>query len=66
MPRSVPTVWRKSSRSQGAQNCVEVAELAKGMGVRDSKFSTGPALLFGAQQWGSFLAAAKRGQLDLS
>jgi len=66
MPTTVPAVWRKSSRSQGAENCVEVATVGAGTGVRDSKSPAGPALTFRASQWSSFLTAAKRGQLDLS
>jgi hypothetical protein len=66
MPTSVHTVWRKSSRSSGAQNCVEVAGVADVMAVRDSKAPTGPALRFGVTQWSAFLADIKRGRLDLT
>jgi hypothetical protein len=65
MHTSVPTVWRKSSRSQGAENCVEVAGVADVMAVRDSKAPAGPALVFGAAPWSAFLADIKRGRLDL-
>jgi hypothetical protein len=64
MPTSVPTVWRKSTRSQGAENCVEVARLTELTAVRDSKAPTGPALLFTAPQWSSFLVSVKHGRLD--
>ncbi|GGM35038.1 DUF397 domain-containing protein [Micromonospora sonchi] len=53
--------WRKSSRSaEGA--CVEVADNIGGVvGVRDSKDAAGPALLFDAAQWRSFVTAVKAG-----
>ena len=49
-------VWRKSSRS-GANdsNCVEVAELAGAVGVRDSKDPAGPVLRFSPYAWTSFI-----------
>ncbi|WP_067826249.1 DUF397 domain-containing protein [Nocardia inohanensis] len=48
--------WFKSSRSGAGKECVEVAFLAGGrIGVRDSKNPGGPALLFGATEWESFL-----------
>lgn len=43
---------------------MEVAQLADGaVGVRDSKNSTGPALLFTPEEWDSFLAGARDGTL---
>jgi len=37
--------WRKSSHSAGAGNdCIEVADLTAGVGIRDSKDPCGPAL----------------------
>lgn len=36
------TVWRKSSRSQAVQNCVELSNSLSD--VRDSKNATGPTL----------------------
>lgn len=57
--------WRKSSRSGGnGGNCVEVADnLTEVVGVRDSKDKQGPALVFGPNDWASFLGAVKRDQL---
>ncbi|MFI1171751.1 DUF397 domain-containing protein [Streptomyces melanogenes] len=49
--------WRRSSRSTGMNNCVETAFLDAGLlAVRDSKRTAGPALLFGARAWRSFLS----------
>ena len=57
--------WRKSSYS-GASNgeCVEVGDGVPGLiPVRDSKRPSGPALVFPASGWGSFVEAVKRGRL---
>ncbi|BDT94530.1 transcriptional regulator [Nocardia sputorum] len=47
--------WFKSSRSQAGKECVEVAFLTGGgVGVRDSKNPTGPALKFTPAEWNTF------------
>ncbi|MGX1883044.1 DUF397 domain-containing protein [Streptomyces sp. NPDC055287] len=52
--------WRRSSRSTGMNNCVETARLDDGLlAVRDSKYVTRPALLFGADTWMSFLSGVR-------
>jgi hypothetical protein len=61
--------WRKSSRSSGGDNCVEIAFAADGraVGVRDSKQGgRGPVLEFTRGEWAGFLAHAKTGQFDRS
>jgi hypothetical protein len=57
--------WFKSSRSEAANACVEVAHLDGGMvGVRDSKNPTGPALVFTPSEWDAFLSGATDGEFD--
>lgn len=57
--------WFKSSRSTGSKDCLEVAFLKGGsVGVRDSKNPTGPALVFGPNEWDAFAANVKGGPLD--
>lgn len=52
------TEWRKSSRSQGTSDCVEVTPNA----VRDSKNPFGPILTIGNMN--ASLKAIKVGQLE--
>jgi uncharacterized protein DUF397 len=47
-------VWRKSSRSSEASNCVEVA-FTPAVAVRDSKNATGPTLDYPRGTWSAFL-----------
>lgn len=55
--------WLKSSHSGGnGGNCIEVAPGFPGLvPVRDSKDPDGPALVFAAFAWHSFIAAASAG-----
>jgi hypothetical protein len=56
--------WRKSSYSGGGNGeCLEVADGRVAVPVRDSKVPHGPALVFGAGGWASFVAAVKSGEL---
>ena len=47
--------WHKSSRSSGANNCVEVAHGPGWTAVRDSKHKTGPVLIVTDREWTSFI-----------
>lgn len=58
-------VWRKSTRSNGGGDCVEVADnLAGVVAVRDSKNPTGPALVFAPAAWRTFVNDLKGSHLD--
>lgn len=58
--------WRKSTRSGAyGDNCVEVAVTADVIGVRDSKDTAGPVLLFTRGEWDAFVGGAKDGEFDL-
>ncbi|GAA2720447.1 MULTISPECIES: DUF397 domain-containing protein [Streptomyces] len=49
--------WRKSSHSDGGNGCVEVADGYTGfMPVRDSKTPSGPAIIFPANSWSTFIS----------
>ncbi|MGW8972518.1 DUF397 domain-containing protein [Streptomyces platensis] len=52
--------WRKSSYSNGeGGSCIEVADNLSVVPVRDSKNPDGPALVFPAVGWVSFVDAVK-------
>ncbi|TLF93672.1 DUF397 domain-containing protein [Nocardia cyriacigeorgica] len=56
--------WFKSSRSAPSKDCVEIAFLGSaGVGVRDSKNPTSPALVFTPEVWDGFTTAVRRGEL---
>ncbi|MEW2430574.1 DUF397 domain-containing protein [Micromonospora sp. NPDC047644] len=53
--------WRKSSRSNQDNMCVEVAtNLGEVVGVRDSKDSDGPVLVVDAYSWRLLVGALRR------
>lgn len=58
-------VWRKSRHSGQIGNCVETALLGNGeVAVRNSRFPSGPALIFTRAEMAAFLAGAKDGEFD--
>ncbi|MFD4398205.1 DUF397 domain-containing protein [Kitasatospora sp. NPDC058478] len=55
--------WVKSSHSSDGGQCVEVAPgFPSVMPVRDSKDPHGPALVFSADAWQSFVTAVRAGE----
>jgi len=54
--------WRKSSYSSGGgDDCVELADLGRVVGIRDSKDPEGPVLRVTRAGLAALLAAARRG-----
>ncbi len=56
-------VWKRSSRSSGGNNCVEVAFVSGIVAIRDSKNPTGPALVFTTPEYGAFVGGVADGEL---
>ena len=58
--------WRKSTRSGALGNCVELADLDGGtVAVRNSRFPSGPALIFTRAEAAAFISGVKDGEFDL-
>lgn len=56
--------WRKSSRSGGGQNCVEVARATTWAAIRDTKSREVGMLTFAAEPFGTFVTSIKAGLLE--
>ncbi|MFF0717581.1 DUF397 domain-containing protein [Verrucosispora sp. NA02020] len=56
--------WKKSTRSNGGGNCVEVATPSQIVMVRDSKDRQGSTLSFTADQWTDFVQGIKASRFD--
>lgn len=53
-------VWRRASRSkEDGSNCIELAESAGVVVIRDSKDPAGPKLIIGHSEFRRFAAALK-------
>ena len=55
--------WRKSRRSMADGNCVEAANDAASVLVRDTADRSGPVLAFGLGAWKVFTGTLKAGAL---
>lgn len=56
--------WHKSTRSNASGECVEVAETADTVYVRDTKNRAGGTLRFDAAHWSAFIATVKADRLS--
>jgi hypothetical protein len=60
------TNWRKSSRSGGGDNCVEVAFAPDGtVAVRHSKNPDGPILVYTRSEWVAFTGGVHDGEFEV-
>lgn len=57
--------WRKSSRSGGQNNCVEIARLGSDVAVRDSKNPQVRPVTMSPPTWRAVIGQIKNGQFDL-
>lgn len=63
--RLAVVTWRKSTYSGQMGNCVEATSLDSGeVALRNSRFPSGPALIFSRDEMAAFLAGAKNGKFN--
>jgi hypothetical protein len=61
----VPGTWRKATASNASGSCVEVAVLPGGdVAVRNSRYPSGPALVYTRAEIAAFLDGARNGEFD--
>jgi hypothetical protein len=58
-------VWRKSTRSSGSGQCVEIMMTDDAVLVRDTKDRTKLAHVFTYAEWAAFTGGVKDGEFDL-
>lgn len=63
-PAPANMAWRKSTRSSGDGQCVEVANLDAIIAIRDSKAPDAGHLTVAPKTWSAFVAEAKAGRYD--
>jgi hypothetical protein len=61
---SLPAEWRKSRRSMGNGNCVEISTAGSAVIVRDSKDPAGPVIAYSPGSWRAFAREARLGRFD--
>jgi hypothetical protein len=62
---SADDVWRKSTASQPAGNCLEVAIGVDAVRIRHSEDRSGAVLSFTHTEWRAFLDGARNGEFNL-
>lgn len=60
-----PIGWRRSSQCDTG-TCVEAAEIAGIVAIRDSKNPQGPILRFTKQEWIAFVAGVRDGEFEFA
>ncbi|MGH3777373.1 MAG: DUF397 domain-containing protein [Pseudonocardiaceae bacterium] len=64
--RLAAATWRKSTYSGQIGNCVETALLDGGeVALRNSRYPSGPALIFSCDEISAFLASTKEGEFGV-